>query len=55
MMKCKDSIPFQWIERFFFKAKVILSVKFAAKEQCVVLFRYDAVNEDELSLDEGQV
>ena len=25
------------------------------KEQCIVLFPYQAVNDDELSLDEGQV
>ena len=27
----------------------------SVKEQCIVLFPYQAVNDDELSLDEGQV
>ena len=28
---------------------------FSVKEQCVVLFPYNAVNDDELSLEEGQI
>lgn len=29
--------------------------EFSVKEQCIVLFPYNAVNDDELSLEEGQI
>ncbi len=34
---------------------LIFNFSFLVKEQCVVLFPYTALNEDELSLSEGQV
>ena len=33
----------------------ILFYFFSVKEQCVVLFPYNAVNDDELTLEEGQM
>ena len=31
------------------------TISFAVKEQCIVLFPYNAVNDDELTLEEGQI
>ena len=33
----------------------LASISFAVKEQCIVLFPYNAVNDDELTLEEGQL
>ena len=37
------------------KITYILFYLFSVKEQCVVLFPYNAVNDDELTLEEGQM
>lgn len=46
-IKSKKSILFSILQ--------LASISFAVKEQCIVLFPYNAVNDDELTLEEGQL
>ena len=46
-IKSKKSILFTILQ--------LASISFAVKEQCIVLFPYNAVNDDELTLEEGQL